>query len=91
MNPGDLIDLWRGALTVTATVVGPFVLAMLAVGIVVAVFQTATQLQESVLVFAPKLAAAAIIVLLAGHWFLDRLQLYTQESFGHAAAAQVQP
>jgi flagellar biosynthesis protein FliQ len=82
---GDLLELWRAALATTATVVAPFVLAALAVGLLVAIVQTATQLQESVLVFAPKLAAALLVAALAGHWLLDRLQTFTLRSFSHAA------
>lgn len=83
---GDLLELWRAALITAATVVAPFVLAVLAVGIVVAIIQTATQLQESVLVFAPKLAAALLVTAVAGHWLLDRMQTFTLRSFSHAAA-----
>lgn len=85
MSGGDLLELWRAALTVAATAVAPFVLAALAVGLVVAVLQTATQLQESVLVFGPKLAAALLVAALAGHWILDRLQTFTLRSFTYAA------
>jgi flagellar biosynthesis protein FliQ len=80
---GDLLELWRGALATTAIVAAPFVLAALLVGLVVAVVQTATQLQESVLVFAPKLAAALLVAALAGHWLLDQLQTFTLRSFAH--------
>lgn len=82
---GDLLELWRAALVTATTVVAPFVLAALAVGLLVAIVQTATQLQESVLVFAPKLAAALLVTALAGHWLLDRLQTFTLRSFSHAA------
>jgi flagellar biosynthesis protein FliQ len=84
----DLLELWRDALTVAATATAPFVLAALAVGLLVAVIQTATQLQESVLVFAPKLAAALLVAALAGHWILDHLQTFTLRSFSHAAEVQ---
>ncbi len=84
----DLLELWRAALTVAAWAVAPFLLATLAVGLVVAVVQTATQLQESVLVFAPKLAAALLVAALAGHWILDRLQTFTVRSFTHAAEVE---
>jgi flagellar biosynthesis protein FliQ len=85
MNPMDLVELWRGALVVAATVAAPFVLTALAVGLAVAIFQTATQLQENVLVFAPKIAAALVVAAIFGHWFLDRLQTYALHSFAQAA------
>jgi flagellar biosynthesis protein FliQ len=86
--PPDLLELWRAALVTTASVAAPFVLATLAVGLVVAVVQTATQLQESVLVFAPKLLAALLVAGLAGHWMLDRLEAFSLRAFGYAAEEQ---
>ncbi|NVB77789.1 MAG: flagellar biosynthetic protein FliQ [Kofleriaceae bacterium] len=81
MSTDQIIDLWRNALTVCVQVSAPFLVACLAVGLLVAVIQTATQLQESVLTFVPKLAAALVVVALAGHWCLDKLGKFTTESF----------
>jgi flagellar biosynthesis protein FliQ len=87
MTPDSLIDLWRSALMVTVTVSAPFLLTGLAVGLTVAVIQTATQLQESILTFVPKLAAALIVIALAGHWMLDKLGRFTTAAF----TAQTEP
>lgn len=87
MSTGSLIDLWRTALMVTITVSAPFLLVGLIVGLAVAVIQTATQLQESILTFVPKLAAAMVVIALAGHWMLDKLGTFTVAAF----TAQNQP
>jgi flagellar biosynthesis protein FliQ len=81
VNPDTLLDLWRQALTVCVAVAAPFLIAALAVGLLVAVIQTATQLQESVLTFVPKLAAALLVMALAGHWALDKLGTFTTQAF----------
>ncbi len=81
MSTGALIDLWRTALTVTVTVSAPFLLIGLAVGLTVAVIQTATQLQESILTFVPKLAAALVVIAMSGHWMLDKLGRFTTAAF----------
>ena len=86
MTTDSLLDLWRNALTVTVSVAAPFLVAGLIVGLTVAVFQTATQLQESVLTFVPKLAAALLVVTLAGHWMLDRLGRFATQSFTASSA-----
>ena len=65
------LDLWRDALTTLAVISAPFLVTALAVGLVVALLQTATQLQESVLAFVPKLAAALLVIALGGHFVLD--------------------
>lgn len=81
MTTDSLIDLWRSALLVTVTVSAPFLLVGLAVGLAVAVVQTATQLQESILTFVPKLAAALIVIALGGNWMLDKLGRFTTAAF----------
>jgi flagellar biosynthetic protein FliQ len=83
----SLLDLWRNALTVVVAVSAPFLLVGLAVGLTVAVIQTATQLQESILTFVPKLAAALLVIALAGHWMLDKLGRFTIAAF----TAQTEP
>lgn len=81
MSTDQVLDLWRSALTVIVEVSAPFLVACLAVGLAVAILQTATQLQESVLTFVPKLGAALLVIALAGHWCLDRLGKFTEQSF----------
>ena len=81
MTPDSLLDLWRNALTVVVAVSAPFLITGLVVGLTIAVVQTATQLQESILTFVPKLAAALIVIALAGHWMLDKLGRFTTAAF----------
>ena len=81
MSSDSLLDLWRTALTCIVTVAAPFLIVCLAVGLAVAVVQTATQLQESVLTFVPKLAATLLVIALGGHWMLDRLGKFTIAAF----------
>jgi flagellar biosynthetic protein FliQ len=76
----SILDLWRSALTVCVAVSAPFLLVCLGVGLVVAVIQTATQLQESVLAFVPKLAGALLVIALAGNWALDELSKFTHDA-----------
>jgi flagellar biosynthetic protein FliQ len=87
MNTDSLLDLWRGALTVTVEVAAPFLICGLIVGLAVAVIQTATQLQESVLTFIPKLAVALIVIALAGHWMLDRIGRFAISAFTSSTAS----
>jgi flagellar biosynthetic protein FliQ len=81
MSTDALLDLWRNALIVVIAVSAPFLIAGLVVGLAVAVVQTATQLQETILTFVPKLAAALLVIALAGHWMLDKLGRFTTAAF----------
>ena len=81
MSTDQILDLWRGALSVIVEVSAPFLITCLVVGLAVAIVQTATQLQDGVLTFVPKLAAALIVIAMAGHWCLDRLAKFTSDAF----------
>jgi flagellar biosynthetic protein FliQ len=73
-------DLWRGALMTIVTVAAPFVILALVVGLTMSIVQAATQLQENVLSFVPKVVALAATLTLAGPWALDRLTHFTQDT-----------
>lgn len=81
METSALVDLWRNALVAAAVVGGPFLIAALAVGIMTSVFQAATQIQEQILSFLPKLLAVGAIFAISGSWVLDKLTSYTTDSF----------
>jgi flagellar biosynthetic protein FliQ len=81
----NILDLWRGSLMAVVSVAGPFVAVAFAVGLLTSIVQAATQLQESVLSFAPKLIAVGLLLLLAGNWLLDQLTRYTIEAAEAAA------
>jgi flagellar biosynthetic protein FliQ len=84
-----LLDLWRTAITTAAEVAAPFVLVGLAVGLIIALLQTATQLQESALTFVPKLGVALVMLALGGHWMLDKLGHFAVASFQSSAQPSV--
>jgi flagellar biosynthetic protein FliQ len=66
-------------MTITAQLSGPFLLAILAVGLVIAVFQAATQINEMTLSFVPKLIVVGLLLLVAGQWMQGILIDYTRE------------
>jgi flagellar biosynthetic protein FliQ len=78
MNPDTIAALGQQAMTVTVQISAPLLLAALAVGLVVAVFQAATQINEMTLSFVPKLIAMALVLLLGGGWMLQTLIDYTR-------------
>ncbi len=91
MSEDALLDLWRSAIVTAAEVAAPFVLVGLAVGLFIAILQTATQLQESALTFVPKLGVALVMLALGGHWMLDKLGHFTVASFQSSAQPSVLP
>lgn len=81
MTPEAVLDVGREALYLTMMLAGPLLLAALAVGLLIGVFQAATQIQEMTLSFIPKLAALVFALLLAGPWMLRMLTEFSIRLF----------
>jgi flagellar biosynthesis protein FliQ len=69
------------ALEITLLLAAPLLLVALVTGLLVGVFQAATQINEQTLSFIPKLLAMALAVAVAGPWMLKVLMSYTRELF----------
>lgn len=78
MTSQDAIDIGTDALVLAAKLAGPFLLVVLAIGLIVGLIQSVTQLQEQTLSFVPKLIGAAVVVAVSGSWMLEELV-----AFGH--------
>jgi flagellar biosynthetic protein FliQ len=63
MTPVELLDLGRDAIFVLVTTVGPLLAVSLGVGLIIALFQALTQIQEMTLTFVPKIVATFIALL----------------------------
>ena len=78
MTPEVAVDLIRDALWLTAVIVGLVVLPSLVVGLIVAMFQAATQINEQTLSFVPRLLVMLLTLIGAGPWLVRELMEYTQ-------------
>jgi len=81
MTPQTVLTIAQQALWITAFVSAPLLLTALVVGLVVSVFQAATQINEMTLSFIPKLLAMFAALVLAGPWMLALLVDYVQRLF----------
>ena len=81
MTPETVLSLSRQALEVVLMLAAPLLIVTLGVGLVVGVFQAATQINEMTLSFIPKLVAVALTLLAAGPWMLSVLVDYTVRLF----------
>ncbi len=79
MSPDEVIAIMRHTIQMAFMVAAPLLGAGMAVGLLVAIFQAATQVQESSLSFVPKLVAMGGVLVVGGPWLLDRLLLFTTE------------
>ena len=76
MDAAQVFTVGQQALFTLLTVAAPVLLVVLVVGILVSVFQAATQINEATLTFVPKLLAAVAVVGVAGPWMLTTLVEY---------------
>ena len=81
MTPEIVINLVRQALEVTVLLAAPMLLAALVMGLIVSVFQAATQINEMTLSFIPKLLAIFAAAVFAGPWMLSLLVDFTRRLF----------
>ena len=76
MTPDNIMTLGRQAIEVTVMVAAPLLLVALVIGLVVSIFQAATQINEATLSFIPKLLGIFATLVLAGPWMLGVLTDY---------------
>ncbi len=81
MTPELAIELGNRALTVAVLLAGPILLAALGVGLIVGMFQAATQINEQTLSFVPKLGALAVVLFLLTPWMTRVLVDFTRGLF----------
>ena len=81
MNPESVLTLAQHALQITLMMAAPPLLAALLTGLVVSVFQAATQINEQTLSFIPKLLAIFVVLVLFGPWMLGILLDYIRQLF----------
>lgn len=81
MTPDTVMAVGQEALEVTVLLAAPPLLAALVVGLVISMFQAATQINEMTLAFVPKLVVLVATLIFAGPWMLSVLTDYTQHLF----------
>ena len=73
MTPDSVIDIGQQALQLTTLILGVLLLPALAVGLLISLFQAATQINEMTLSFIPKLLVTFLVLGISGPWILDNL------------------
>ena len=81
MNADQAVFLVNQMLGVSLLVSAPLLIGTLVVGLLISVFQVATQIQEITLSYVPKLAVAAIILLVLGGWMLGQITHFASSAF----------
>jgi flagellar biosynthetic protein FliQ len=81
MSPDLIVSIGQRDLEMAVLLAMPVLLATFIVGLVVSIFQAATQIQEMTLAYIPKIVAAMITLFLLGGWMMGKLVDFTKEIF----------
>jgi flagellar biosynthetic protein FliQ len=86
MTPETVIVVGQEALKITIMLAAPLLLSALAIGLLVGMFQAATQIQEMTLSFIPKLGIMALVLAVGGPWMLRLVVDFTERLFRNIPA-----
>lgn len=81
MTPEVVVDLFRQAIWLTTVMVAIIVVPSLLVGLVVAVFQAATQINEQTLSFLPRLLVTFVTLIVLGPWLVTQFLEFTDRLY----------
>lgn len=81
MTPEMVMNIGRQAIEMTLMMSGPLLLAGLIIGLIVSIFQAATQINEATLSFIPKLIGTFLVLIVAGPWMLQMMVDYIRRLF----------
>jgi flagellar biosynthetic protein FliQ len=82
MNEVDALELVRSAIWTILIGAGPAVAAAMAVGIIIALIQALTQIQEVTLTFIPKIIVILIVTLMTGSFVGSQIFTFTEQVYG---------
>ena len=80
MDPQQVLSTGQQGLLMLLMVAAPVLLVVLVVGLVVSIFQAATQINEATLSFVPKIVAAVAVMIFFGPWMMTTLVEYLQRT-----------
>lgn len=82
MSQEQVMGIFQQAIILAFKLAGPLLAISIIIGLVIAIFQAATQIHEQTLTFVPKIVAIALMMLLLGPWMITMLSDFMQNLFG---------
>ncbi len=73
MTQGQVLEIFREAIMTTLKLSAPLLIVSIAIGIIIAIFQAATQIHEQTITFVPKIIAIFFLLLMLGSWMITVL------------------
>ncbi|MCI8492891.1 MULTISPECIES: flagellar biosynthesis protein FliQ [Anaerotruncus] len=82
MTQEQVMGIFQQAIILAFKLAGPLLAISIIIGLVIAIFQAATQIHEQTLTFVPKVVAIALLLLLLGPWMITMLSDFMRNLFG---------
>ncbi|HCP14542.1 MAG TPA: flagellar biosynthetic protein FliQ [Peptococcaceae bacterium] len=81
MTEGQIMDILKEAMLVAFKLAGPLLIVSIVVGLIVSIFQAATQIHEQTLTFVPKVVCISLLLLILGSWMIGTMGEFVQGLF----------
>ncbi|NDU85637.1 MAG: flagellar biosynthesis protein FliQ [Ferrovum sp.] len=81
MTPESIMTLGQQAMTLTVLVSAPLLLVALGIGLIISIFQAATQINEMTLSFIPKLVGMVLVLVILGPWMISMMVDYIRRLY----------
>lgn len=81
MSQDQVMDVFKEALLIAFKLGGPLLLSSIVIGLIIALFQAATQIHEQTLTFVPKVFVISMMLLVLGSWMIKVLTEFVQGLF----------
>ena len=85
MTPEQVIEIGSYAMRTVVFVAGPMLLAGMIVGLVISIFQAATQINEMTMTFVPKILTVFLVLILTLPWAISQMTMFTEAMFNRIA------
>lgn len=83
MDQAMVVDIFSLALRTIMMLAAPMLLSALLIGLLIAIFQATTQIQEQTLAFVPKIVVVFLVLMAAGPWLIQNLMAMTMTMFDY--------
>ncbi|MFA0815041.1 MAG: flagellar biosynthesis protein FliQ [Anaerofustis sp.] len=81
MDISSITDIMQATFVVIIKLAAPILLVSLVIGLIISIFQAASQIHEQTLTFVPKLIAIGVVLLVMGPWMMEVLSDFTKYIF----------
>ncbi len=81
MDQGKVLEIFQSAMYVAFKIAAPLLIVSILIGLVIAIFQAATQIHEQTLTFVPKIIVLSVMLLVLGSWMITTFSEFFDQIF----------